>query len=101
MTLERDRIPSSLLAAQNHRGREGTFCPRPICSSAERLLKAAVRALMVAWALGTAGSHSKLQGVTGLHLADLPLSRSPPHLLVLSAHSEVMERRFSRKDLGS
>lgn len=34
-------------------------------------------------------------------LADLSFSRSPPHLLVLYAHSEVMERRFSRKDLGS
>lgn len=67
LTLERGRIPSSLLAAHNPRDCETSFCSRLICSTAGRLLRATVWALVLARALGAAHSHSKLQGETALH----------------------------------
>lgn len=65
LTLERGRIPSSLLAAHNLRDCETAFCSRLLCSAAGRLLRA--WALVLAWVLGAAHSHSTLQGDKGLH----------------------------------
>lgn len=102
LTLEKCRIPWSILAAYNHRNSKSPFfLSDPLTVPWGSHLKS----LSGLWCLhglweqcALTASHRMLLVTT---VADPAVSRSSPKFLVLSSCSEVMERRFPWKDLGS